>query len=230
MTFVVKTNGITKYTNRYIICIFALKLSTSMSKAEKTRQFIIEKTAPLFNTKGYMSTSLSDITEATGLTKGSIYGNFGNKDEVALEVYKYNSSLLAKNMARSLGEEFPTMIDKLHAFVSFYRKNWKTVFENGGCPLMNAATEADDTFPSLKKQVTLSFEGWIKKIADVITHGKQNGEIQQHIDPHEYGSLFIMIIEGGILLSKTTENEKYLHLALDRILLMIDKELKTLSS
>jgi AcrR family transcriptional regulator len=40
-----------------------------MSKAEKTKQFIIEKTAPLFNTKGYNSTSLSDITQATGLTK-----------------------------------------------------------------------------------------------------------------------------------------------------------------
>ncbi|PQA94458.1 TetR family transcriptional regulator [Chryseobacterium shigense] len=201
-----------------------------MSKAEKTKQFIIEKTASLFNTKGYLSTSLSDITEVTGLTKGSIYGNFENKDEVALEVYKYNSNLLAKNMARSLGEEFPTTIDKLNAFVNFYRKNWKAVFKNGGCPLMNAATEADDTFPSLKKQVTRSFEIWIKKIANVIADGQQNGEIHPTIDADEYGSLFIMMIEGGILLSKTTEEEKYLHMALDRIAFMIDKELKILPS
>ncbi|MGK6342336.1 TetR/AcrR family transcriptional regulator [Chryseobacterium sp. DT-3] len=201
-----------------------------MSKAEKTKQFIIEKTASLFNTKGYLSTSLSDITEATGLTKGSIYGNFDNKDQVALEVYKYNSSLLSKSMARSLGDDFPSTIDKLNAFVSFYRKNWKAVFENGGCPLMNAATEADDTFPSLKKQVTQSFEGWIKKITSVIVEGQKTGEIHPDIDADEYGSLFIMLVEGGILLAKTTEEEKYLHLALDRILFMIDKELKILPS
>ncbi|KMQ66370.1 TetR family transcriptional regulator [Chryseobacterium angstadtii] len=201
-----------------------------MSKAEKTKQFIIEKTASLFNTKGYMATSLSDITEATGLTKGSIYGNFGNKNEVALEVYKYNSSLLAKNMNRSLGDEFPSTIDKLNAFVNFYRKNWKTVFENGGCPLMNAATEADDTFPGLKKQVTQSFEGWIKKIADVIEEGQKTGEIQPDLNADEYGSLFIMLVEGGILLAKTTEDESYLHLALDRILFMINKELNILPS
>ncbi|MDQ0066560.1 TetR/AcrR family transcriptional regulator [Chryseobacterium lathyri] len=201
-----------------------------MSKAEKTKQFIIEKTASLFNTKGYMSTSLSDITEATGLTKGSIYGNFDNKDQVALEVYKYNSSLLSKSMARSLGDEFPTPIDKLNAFVNFYRKNWKAVFKNGGCPLMNAATEADDTFPSLKQQVTQSFEGWIKKITAVIAEGQKTGEIHPDINAYEYGSLFIMLIEGGILLSKTTEDEKYLNLALDRILFMIDKELKILPS
>ncbi|WP_027387666.1 TetR/AcrR family transcriptional regulator [Chryseobacterium gregarium] len=201
-----------------------------MSKAEKTRQFIIEKTAALFNTKGYTSTSLSDITEATGLTKGSIYGNFENKDEVALEAYKYNSGWLGKNMSQSLGEEFPDTIEKLKAFVTFYRKNWKTVFENGGCPLMNAATEADDTFPDLKKQVTKSFEEWISKVSNVISDGQKNGEINKKADAEEYASLFIMLIEGGILLSKTTGNKKFLNRALDKILNIIDKELNIIPS
>ncbi len=201
-----------------------------MSKAEKTKQFIIEKTAPLFNTKGYTSTSLSDITQATGLTKGSIYGNFENKDEVALEVYKYNANVLKKNMSRSFGEEFPTTIDKLHAFVAFYRKNWRSVFSNGGCPLMNAATEADDTFPNLKKQVTQSFGEWISTISQVIAQGQKNGELNEKSDAEEYASLFIMLIEGGILLSKTTGNQKFLNQALDKVLNIIDNELNKLPS
>ncbi len=197
-----------------------------MSKAEKTRQFIIEKTASLFNTKGYASTSLSDITEATGLTKGSIYGNFENKDQVALEVYKYNAGLLKQNMLRSFSDEFPTTQDKLCAFVAFYRKNWEAVFSNGGCPLMNAATEADDTLPLLKKQVTLSFKDWISKIAEVISQGQKNGELSADANAEEYASLFIMLIEGGILLSKTTGEEKFLNQVLDRILMIINNELK----
>jgi TetR/AcrR family transcriptional repressor of nem operon len=197
-----------------------------MSKAEKTKQFIIEKTATLFNTKGYTATSLSDITEATGLTKGSIYGNFENKDEVSLEVYKYNSGILKKNLMRSFSEGFPTMSDKLNAFVSFYRKNWQLVFLNGGCPLMNAATESDDTFPALNNQVKLSFEDWTKTISEIIKTGQTNNEFTQEIDPEQYASLFIILIEGGILLSKTTGEEKHLNLALDRILILIDKEIK----
>lgn len=197
-----------------------------MSKAEKTRQFIIEKTATLFNTKGYFSTSLSDITEATGLTKGSIYGNFENKNEVAIEVYKYNSGVLRQNLSRSFSDEFPTMTDKLYAFVSFYRKNWKFVFQSGGCPLMNAATESDDTFPELKNQVKRSFEVWIKTISDIITTGQKNSEFRKDINPDDYASLFIILLEGGILLSKTTGNEKHLNLALDKILEITDKEIK----
>ena len=196
-----------------------------MSKAEKTRQFIIEKTASLFNTKGYISTSLSDITEATGLTKGSIYGNFENKDEVAIEVYRYNAGQLSKIMSRSFGDEFPTTVDKLYAFVAFYRKNWRSVFSNGGCPIMNAATEADDSFPALKNQVKESFEIWTHKISGVIQQGQKNGDLNPNVLPEEYAALFIMLIEGGILLSKTTDDEKFLNLALDRITQIIDCEL-----
>jgi TetR/AcrR family transcriptional repressor of nem operon len=38
------------------------------SKAERTKQHIIEKTAPLFNTQGYAGTSISDSMRATGAT------------------------------------------------------------------------------------------------------------------------------------------------------------------
>ncbi|MEJ5103192.1 TetR/AcrR family transcriptional regulator [Chryseobacterium sp. MYb328] len=201
-----------------------------MSKAEKTKQFIIEKTATLFNTKGYGATSLSDITQATGLTKGSIYGNFENKDQVAIEVYKYNAGLLSKVMNYSLGEQYPTSTDKLHAFVSFYRKNWRSVFSNGGCPLMNAATEADDSFPVLKQYVQKSFMLWTEKIASVIAQGQKNGELNASVNADEYASLFIMLIEGGILLSKTMDEERFLNQALDKVKDMIDHELIILPS
>lgn len=201
-----------------------------MSKAEKTKQFIIEKTATLFNTKGYNATSLSDITQATGLTKGSIYGNFENKDQVAIEVYKYNAGLLSKVMNHSLGAQYPSSTDKLHAFVAFYRKNWRSVFSNGGCPLMNAATEADDSFPALKQYVQKSFTLWTEKISAVIVQGQKNSELKTTINADEYASLFIMLIEGGILLSKTMDDEKFLNQALDKVKDMIVHELTILPS
>lgn len=43
-----------------------------MTKAEKTQAYIIERTAPLFNAKGYAGTLINDLMEITGLTKGSI--------------------------------------------------------------------------------------------------------------------------------------------------------------
>jgi AcrR family transcriptional regulator len=60
------------------------------TKAENTKEFILEKVSPIFNQKGYVGTSLADITNATQLTKGAIYGNFENKEDLALQAFKHN--------------------------------------------------------------------------------------------------------------------------------------------
>ena len=91
------------------------------SKAERTRSFIIESTAEIFNKKGYAGTSLSDLTEATGLTKGSIYGNFENKEDVALAVFDYNHSRIL-HRTRSLVEEAKTFHDKLMVYATVYKR------------------------------------------------------------------------------------------------------------
>ncbi len=65
-------------------------MNVTLSKAERTKQFIVEKTALVFNIKGYAGTSINDLMTATGLSKGSIYGNFENKDEVAVAAFDYN--------------------------------------------------------------------------------------------------------------------------------------------
>jgi AcrR family transcriptional regulator len=195
-----------------------------MSKADQTRQFIIESTATLFNKNGYSGTSLSDMTKATGLTKGSIYGNFKNKEEVAIEVFKHNSGLLAKKMENAMSLE-SSFYGKLTAFTEFYRNNWASMLERGGCPLLNTATEMDDALPFMKSTVRHSFTRLSDRVERLIEQGKTEGEFRENANGATYASLFIMLIEGGILLSKTFENQAHLNQALDRVLKIIDEEL-----
>lgn len=195
-----------------------------MSKAAQTRQFIIERTAPIFNKKGFAGTSLSDMAEVTGLTKGSIYGNFENKEEVALAAYKHNTGLLTKNMEVWIAGH-KDAYSRLLAIVDFYRQNWKPIFENGGCPILNAAAESDDTLPIMKARVRMTFESWERNISRIIQDGIEEEAFRREIDAQEYAGLFIMMIEGGILLSKIADSPKKLHLALDRIVKIVNEEI-----
>lgn len=196
-----------------------------MNKAEKTRQFIIEKTAPLFNTKGYAVTSLSDITDATGLTKGSIYGNFANKDQVVIEAFLHNVNQLKKDMVIAI-EKADNNYDKLNNLVEFYRNYWKKVIVGGGCPMLNASTEADDHLLFLKESVQESFVGWKNKISEILEQGKLTKEFKENIASEDYAYTIIMLIEGGILLSRTLGNKQHLNQALDRIIIIINEEIK----
>lgn len=195
-----------------------------MTKAEKTRDYIIEKSANIFNKKGYAGTSLTDLLESTGLTKGAIYGNFTNKNEVALAVYNYNVTSLSNKLQMALCYK-KTAYDKLIACTDFYRTNWKTMFEKGGCPILNASIEADDNLPCLKKSVKSSIKTWADTISTIIDQGKINGEFQSSISSADYAYSFIILIEGGMMLSKIMNNQHLLFSALDRIELIVKQEI-----
>ncbi len=196
-----------------------------MNKAEKTREFIVEKTASVFNKKGYAGTSIADITEATGLTKGSIYGNFLNKDEVALAVFDYNLSRLNKGLDAALSG-CSYSIDKLLKMAHFYKLQFKNTTIRGGCPILNTAIDADDTHPELRERASNSIKSWKKMIEQIVKEGISQGEIKPTTVPTVFAIEFISIIEGGIMLSKTTGDVRMLNTCIKRVENIINTELK----
>lgn len=181
-----------------------------MSKAEKTKQFIIEKTAPLFNMKGYSGTSMSDITEATGLTKGSIYGNFENKDEVAIAVFKFNVKKLQDTFSAEIDKQ-TTFKGKLLVYPRLYSDYYELRLTKGGCPIINTATEADDTHPVLRKKVENTILAWKDRLVYFIEQGIITGEFKaENIDPQKTALTIIAIIEGAVMITKITGNLSHL--------------------
>ena len=196
-----------------------------MTKAERTRQFIIEKTAPVFNMKGFSGTSLSDLTEATGLTKGSIYGNFSDKDEVAVAVFEYNIKRLNSGINAAAASGANT-IDKLLKMAEFHREQFKTSASRGGCPILNTAIDADDTHPLLKDKVARSIRAWKENIEKIVQEGIVKKEIKSSVNAAEFSTEFISLVEGGIMLAKATNDIALLSTAVNRVKRIINSELK----
>jgi len=174
-----------------------------MTKAEKTRDFIIEKTAPIFNMKGYAGTSLNDITAATGLTKGSIYGNFANKDEVALAAFDYNFNSNVSKIEAEISKQ-ETIEGKLLAYVNIYQSFLVGGISQGGCPILNTAIDADDTHPALREKVLRAVLSWKKRIVKLVEQGISNQEIKADNNPEQIALTVIAMIEGGIMISRLT--------------------------
>lgn len=186
-----------------------------MSKGEKTRQFIIEKTAPIFNMKGYAGTSLSDMTEATGLTKGSIYGHFANKDEVALAAFDHNLQQIMQTVRREI-ERKSSVREKLAVFVKVYDGFLKEP-AHGGCPILNTAVEADDTHPGLRKKAADALHNWKKMLVQLIENGIRQKEIPSSIHPEQLALTIIATIEGAMMIAKLTGKQQYRKLIMESV-------------
>ena len=195
-----------------------------MSKAENTRKYIIEKSADIFNVKGYDSTSLSDLQEAIGLTKGAIYGNFSTKNELALAAFEHNASSVYLRV-KAVMDEQPTARAALLAFADYYPRNWKILFERGGCPMLNAAVEADDHLDYLRKSVRQSMNRVMMHLQTTIKRGQHAGEFKPEASAEKYAAIIFSAVEGSILIAKIMHDQKYLQLLKERITYTIDHEL-----
>lgn len=195
-------------------------MKESQSKAERTRQFIIEKTAPVFNAKGYAGTSLGDLTEVTGLTKGSIYGNFENKDEVALAAFDYNFEKVTVYMKNKILSK-ENAIERLLAYPRVYRDFLKIPFLQPGCPILNTSTEADDTHPQLREKAVEALAFWKRSVENQVKRGIERKEIKANVDPSGFAVILSSLIEGAVMQAKVTGKSGDLRTAMNFLEKMI---------
>lgn len=194
------------------------------SKADRTRQYIIETTAGLFNTKGYAGTSIADLIQRTGLTKGSIYGNFDNKQEVALAAFDYNISLIRQTIHQQM-DQADSCYNKLLVYVAVYHSfnGEQGGFPIGGCPILNTAVEADDTHTLLKEKSAKAVLAWKQAIIDLVKTGMATGEFSLDTKPETVALSMIALIEGGLMIAKVTDEPTYLNVVMQTVVSLLNQ-------
>ncbi|PKA84600.1 TetR family transcriptional regulator [Ulvibacter sp. MAR_2010_11] len=179
------------------------------SKAELTSLYIIEKVAPVFNKKGYAATSMADISEVTGLSKGAIYGNFENKEAIAIAAFHKNVNDLLKKIAKHQ-EQSNSPLQKLFLITDFYRtyKDYST--ELGGCPILNIGVDANQQNTKLLQQVQLVISKTQNNVAKLVEWGKENGEIKATTESEKFAKHLYTRIQGAVFMSYTMNDNSYL--------------------
>lgn len=195
------------------------------TKSALTSLHIIEVSAPIFNQNGYAATSLSDITKATGLTKGAIYGNFKNKEELAYACFKFMVKSLMKPLSDHLTKS-NSPIEKLHLITDFYRNYYPFSKQLGGCPVLNIGVDANNSNSQLLKKVRDVIQKIQDQLCSIIENGIEIGEISTKINAMKYAKRIDTIIQGAIFMTYTMNDEVYLIDTMDLLDNLIETELK----
>lgn len=183
-------------------------------RSASTRQRIVEATAELFNKKGVFGTSIKDLEMATGMTRGSIYGNFENKDSLAIAVFDFNSELKRSLIIDEVNRH-ERYKDKLLAHVLLHYPSAKTPFTAGGCPLQNTTIEADDTDEILRNKAGRALNLWTGDLKEIIEKGISVNQFKADTDAMGTAVHIISIIEGASLFARSTQDMKYVNRLLD---------------
>jgi len=194
------------------------------SKAEITTQYILETVAPVFNKLGYAGTSMSDITNATGLTKGAIYGNFENKEHLALEAFNHNIRKVVWKVADEMNA-LESATAKLKAMTDFYRKYYNHTIEFGGCPILNIGVDSNNANKALFDRVTNVLQKLQANVAGIIELGIKQGEFRSELDTQQLGARIVSQIQGAIFTSVLLRSPNHLLDMMDHLDQMVINEL-----
>ena len=176
------------------------------TKGETTRKKILDDAAELFRTKGFGATSIKDLLDATGVTKGSLYFHFPGKDDLALEYLRQEGERFMAFIEAGL--EGHTAVEKidhfLHKALAYHRG---TGFV-GGCLFGNTALETSDTSPAFAELTAEIFAQWKRKLAAVIAQAQTDGSIQPAHRAEDVAEFIIAVLEGGIMQSRLQKTER----------------------
>jgi len=195
-----------------------------MTKAERTRQFIIETSAPIFNTKGIAATAYSDVMQATKMAKGGLYGHFESKDQLSAAVVDYNLNKLVEKVQQAIGNA-GTAKDKLFAWLDAFKTPTQFPVE-GGCPLINFGSEADDTNQIIREKVKAVIEMAQKTIAAIVQQGIKTGEFNQTFNGKEFSIKMFALIEGGTLIGRVLNTNSQMNIIVNLLKKEIDDQLQ----
>ena len=172
-----------------------------MRNPDETKGRILRKSGVLFNTQGYKATSISDITTATGFTKGAIYRHFKSKAVLEKETLFHLSSLMFEKLRSQIRCE-NTAGNKLRAIFHYFESYVTNPEVKGGCPLMNAAIEADDSNPTLRKEAIKILDILRDSVTIILKNGLRYKQIKRETDLEFYATIIIASLEGAIMMSK----------------------------
>lgn len=177
-----------------------------LTKAERTKQFILETAVPLYNEKGISGVHIDDVLEATKLTKGCLYGHFENKEALSEQVIDLSLKMVSDKI-RAAVYSAKTMKGKVFAFLDFYKNPIET-YISGGCPIFNSAVEADDNYPFIKEKVAKVFRSGQQELAALLQEGINNGEFSAKLDPVVFAFKLVASVEGGIVMCRVMDTAK----------------------
>jgi len=173
----------------------------TMSKGEAARQRIIDAANKLIYQQGYQATSLADVADAIGVTKGNLHYHFNSKEDL-LDAVIYHRLEGISIQLQQWQQDYATPVERLKRFVQMLL-NEEAQLVRFGCPMGSLNMELGKSQKSLQAKSLVMFQyylTWLEKQFKQLD--RQNGKaLSQHL---------ITMAQGAALMAYIYQDPKWL--------------------
>jgi AcrR family transcriptional regulator len=164
----------------------------------RPREFCVEQALAsalrVFWEKGYEGASLSDLTEAMGITRPSLYAAFGNKEALfrkALDLYEREKLAY---VAKAMDE--PTARRVAEHLLTGALENFAGDAEPKGCFSVISSVACGAEAESVRTDVIARAETSHRALIERFQRAKNEGDLPDHVDVSGLTGFLIALLQG----------------------------------
>jgi AcrR family transcriptional regulator len=180
-------------------------VSTDMNKPEaialtrgRPREFCVDhalaQALRVFWSKGYEGASLTDLTEAMGITRPSLYAAFGNKESLfrkALDLYEREKmDYIGKALAQ------PTAREAAETMARGAMENVACPDQPHGCLRVISSVACGPAAKSIHDEVVKRSDMARKALVERFERAKREGDLPAHVDAEGLTRVLVAILQG----------------------------------
>jgi TetR/AcrR family transcriptional regulator, transcriptional repressor for nem operon len=161
-------------------------------------QDVIAAARRQFNETGYHGTSVDDLSRATGLSKGSLYGAFGDKEALFQRVFEEYCASTDEGAAARLEGPESQALDRL--------RNWlrapESCTDRRGCLLAKATAELAWENADIATRSLAAHETLLDSCRQLVEQAQRAGHLDPAADAEVLGGLILTTHRGLEALAK----------------------------
>lgn len=175
-----------------------MKRRSNQQRRRKSTEAVLVAALDQFVTKGYQATSTVDIAERAGLTKGSLYFYFKDKQALLLKLLERSENELFSTIFRELRDSGISAHDQLVRYLNWLAKMGMAKEQYLMLPVL-ISLEFHGIASPVKDYVQSMYERLHGELERIIRQGQKEGEFNDSLSPRSLAVTLVAIADGLLL-------------------------------
>jgi len=168
---------------------------TQAERSARTRSALLESAARGLSRYGYGNLVLEDVAREAGYTRGALYHQFKDKEDLALAVVRWTD----ETWRREVGERADRESDPVAALLALARGHAVLCRRDVARVAMALRLEFSGQDHPVGRELHRVSEGLVERCSRLIDAGRRNGSIPPGPPAREVALAFVGALEGAVI-------------------------------
>jgi TetR/AcrR family transcriptional regulator, transcriptional repressor for nem operon len=180
----------------------AAKAPRTAGAKRSAKDKLLDAAVQVVRQKGYAATSVDDLCQMAGVTKGAFFHHFESKEDLGVAAAQYWNDFTTEFFKSAPYQKLSDPLDRVFGYIDFRRQILRGNIEDFTCLLGTMVQEAYDTSPRIRQACDAVISVHAARVAEDIAAAKRLYAPKAAFDPEELALFTQVVLQGAFVLAK----------------------------